>query len=304
MKVKNEFFERGSFNLGNGEQIRFWDDVWLGQITLRNEFPSLYAIASNKNLTVAEVFSTVPLNLPFRRTLLGHNRSQWLNLVERLMRVTILDEPDKFRWNLNSNGVFTVKSFYEDLLNGHTRYLRKYLWKLKIPLKIKIFLWFLNRKELLTKDNLAKRRWTGCKKCVYCEEDETADHLFIKCTFARDIWRLVHFTFNVYPPTSISNMFGTWLNGIDKVTKARIGNGVAAILWAIWNCRNDIIFNKKPSIHYWQVIHKALYWINSWSFLLSVEQRGLMDAGCTRMLTVVRAIFSRHGWLHSRRLDA
>ena len=114
----------------------------------------------------------------------------------------------------------------------------------------------------------------------------------------------MHFTFNVYPPTNIANMFGSWLNGIDKITKARIRIGVAAILWAIWNCRNDIVFNKTSSFHYLQVIHKALYWIESWSFLLPVDQRGLMEAGCTRMITVVRAIFNRHGWLHTRRIYA
>ena len=69
--------------------------------------------------------------------------------------------------------------------------------------------------------------------------------MFISCSFARNIWRLVHFTFNIHPPTSISNMFGGWLNRVDKGTKARIRIGVVAILWAIWNCRNDIVFNKK-----------------------------------------------------------
>ena len=172
----------------------------------------------------------VPINLQFRRTLIGNNRNRWLGLVERLMWINQVDEPDKFTWRLNNNGIFTVKLFYEDLLNGHTRYLRKYFWKLKIPLKIKIFLWFLNRKEILTKYNLIKRRWTGCKKCVFCDVDESTEHLFIKCSFARDIWRLVHFTFNVYPPSYISNMFGNWLKGIDKVTKARIRIGVAVIL--------------------------------------------------------------------------
>jgi hypothetical protein len=46
---------------------------------------------------------------------------------------------------------------YLDLMNGHTRFLHTYLWKLKILLKIKIFMWFLNNKIVLTKDNLAKR---------------------------------------------------------------------------------------------------------------------------------------------------
>ena len=135
-------------------------------------------------------------------------------------------------------------------MNGNTIFLRKYLWKLKVPLKIKIFMWFLYRKELLTKDNLAKRRWMGCKKCVFCDENETVDHLFISCEFASKIWRLIHFTFSITPPTSVTNLFGTWLNGIGKDVKARIHIGVSAFLWAIWNCRNDIVFNKIQIPHF------------------------------------------------------
>ena len=131
------------------------------------------------------------------------------------------------RWSLTTNGIFSVKSYYLDLINGHAAFKRGYLWKLKIPLKIKIFLSFLSIKELLTKDNLAKPRWTGGKKCVFCDTDESVER-----NFARDIWRLVHFTFNINPPTSVSNMFGGWLNGIEKVIKTHVRIGIAAILWA------------------------------------------------------------------------
>jgi hypothetical protein len=48
---------------------------------------------------------------------------------------------------------------------------------MKVPLKIRIFMWFLNRKEILTKDNLVKRNWTGDKKCAFCDEEETIEHL-------------------------------------------------------------------------------------------------------------------------------
>ena len=219
MKVKDDFFNRGTFQLGNGEQIRFWEDRWLGHNSLADEYPALYNIASNKNYSVANVLNTTPINLPSRRILIGNLRDAWLHLVERLMRINLLDQPDRFKWSLTASGEFSVRSYYLDLLNGHTVYLRKYLWKLKIPPKIKKILWFLHRKELLTKDNLAKRRWTGCKKCVFYDMDESVEHLFISCTFARDIWRLVHFTFNIYPPTSVSNMFRCWLNGIDTVPK-------------------------------------------------------------------------------------
>jgi hypothetical protein len=48
---------------------------------------------------------------------------------------------------------------YLDLLEDQTKYLRKYIWKIKVSLKIKIFMWFLHLREVLTKDNLAKRNW-------------------------------------------------------------------------------------------------------------------------------------------------
>jgi hypothetical protein len=76
-------------------------------------------------------------------------------------------------------------------MRGHTIFLRKYLWKLKFPLKIKIFMWFLNNKVLLTKDNLVKRNLKGCQKCCFCNESETAQHLFLVCPFAKIMWRMV-----------------------------------------------------------------------------------------------------------------
>ena len=30
MKVKRDFLRFGRFNLGDGSQVRFWEDVWLG----------------------------------------------------------------------------------------------------------------------------------------------------------------------------------------------------------------------------------------------------------------------------------
>ena len=83
----------------------------------------------------------------------------WSHLFLRLTQVTLNNVPDVLKWSLNQNGQFTVKSMYEDLMNGHTIYLQKYLWKLKLPQKIKKIMWFLHRKVLLTKDNLAKKNW-------------------------------------------------------------------------------------------------------------------------------------------------
>lgn len=154
--------------------------------------------------------------------------------------VHLNDNLDQFIWKLTNIGIFTVKSMYLDQMNGHTRFLYKYLWKLKVPLKIKIFMWFLKNKVLLTKDNLAKRNWNGCQKFVFCDSLESIDHLFLSCPFARIIWRMVYFAYNIPPPSNIGN----WLNWVDKMSKARIRIGVSALCWSIWTCRNNIVFKK------------------------------------------------------------
>jgi hypothetical protein len=141
----------------------------------------------HKNVLVSTVFATVHINISFRRGLNGDKWLKWMHLCQRLMTVTVSVESDKFIWKLTDLGVFSGKSMYLDLMNGHTIFLRKYLWKLKIPLKIKIFMWFLSNKVLLTEDNLAKRKWNRCQKCCFCDSAETVNHLFIDCPFAKII---------------------------------------------------------------------------------------------------------------------
>jgi hypothetical protein len=169
-----------------------------------------------KNVLVADVLTGVPLNIEFRRTLTGNNWKVWLLLLQRLMPVNLTEDLDIFVWKLNTLGTFSVKSMYADIMNGHTVFLRKYIWKIKVPLKIKIFTWFLYKKVIVTKDNLTKRKWNGCKKCVFCDSEESINHLFFTCPFARLIWRIIQFTFNIPPPANVTNMFGNLLNGVEK----------------------------------------------------------------------------------------
>jgi hypothetical protein len=62
------------------------------------------------------------------------------------------------------------------LLDDHTIFLQKYIWKMQVPLKIRIFMWFVFQKAILTEDNLVKRNWDGCTKCCFCDPTEAIDH--------------------------------------------------------------------------------------------------------------------------------
>jgi hypothetical protein len=102
------------------------------------------------------------------------------------MTITLRMELDRFIWSFNSLGQFSVKSYYVDLLNQHTIFLRKYIWKLKIPLKIEIFMWSLHQKVILIKDNLGKHNWNGCPKCAFCDSNESYQSFVLRvpsCSF-------------------------------------------------------------------------------------------------------------------------
>ena len=142
----------------------------------------------------------------------------------------------------------------------------KKIWKMKIPLKIKIFAWYLRRGVILTKDNLARRNWHGSKKCVFSHHDEKIKHLFFQCKVARSIWSVIQVALNLYPPRSVANIFGNWLHEIDHRFRILIRVGALAIIWSLWLCRNDMVFNAKNSSPI-QVIYRCAHTLRSSSSL-------------------------------------
>ena len=157
-------------------------------------------------------------------------------------------------------------------------------------------MWFVHKGVILTKDNLAKRKWEGCKRCCFCEQDETIERLFINCQLAKLLWRTIHITFNIIPPLTISHMFDSWLAGVAPKTAAHIRVGACALLWALWNCRNDVAFNRQTITNFLQVIFRASTWIHTWSLLCRVDHRAHVDIGCRRWEMVARDTYNRFGW--------
>jgi hypothetical protein len=74
---------------------------------------------------------------------------------------------------------------YLDLLDDDTKFLKKYISKMKVPLKIKVFMWFLHRRVILTKDNLINRNWNGNESCCFCDYKESIQHLVLNARLQR-----------------------------------------------------------------------------------------------------------------------
>ena len=71
MKIKEEVLAYGSFEIKDGKQTRFWEDTWVGQRPFREQYPSIYNIARQPHASVANVLSSDPLKVSFRRVLVN-----------------------------------------------------------------------------------------------------------------------------------------------------------------------------------------------------------------------------------------
>jgi hypothetical protein len=120
MHGRDDFFQRGSFIIGDGKGTRFLEDAWLGNLPLAAQYSSLYNIVTHKNVKVANVLSNLPLNIRFRRVLRYDRWDFLLHLVEHLKSIHLNYEVDSFLWSLTASGIFSVGSLYADFMIDHT----------------------------------------------------------------------------------------------------------------------------------------------------------------------------------------
>ncbi|KAJ1695641.1 hypothetical protein LUZ63_012339 [Rhynchospora breviuscula] len=150
------------------------------------------------------------------------------------------------------NGYFSSNSAYKVLADtGIWSYYYKQLWKIKVPPKVKIFLWLLLQDRLLTQDNFQVRGWPTIHSCTTCQSPvtEIAPHLFIHCTFTHRLWDLIQLLFHLPVLTFTDNIIDFWLNNRVNIEK-QWDIIWAAVSWALWKERNARVFSSDASNHY------------------------------------------------------
>jgi hypothetical protein len=81
--------------------------------------------------------------------------------------IRLADEADSLKWHLTRNGVFSVKSMYDNLRMNTRSFWKKYLRRLKVPLNIKIFMCLFYRKVFLLKITLQRYARMGVLNVGY-----------------------------------------------------------------------------------------------------------------------------------------
>jgi hypothetical protein len=113
-------------------------------------------VLRKKQATVAEVLQTAPLNVSFRRALVGTKLTEWHSLVASIVHVTLNNMPDRFVWGLHKNVSFSVNSMYKFLVTNGLKVMQE-IWQMNIPLKKQNLHVVPEKVVIVTKDNLARR---------------------------------------------------------------------------------------------------------------------------------------------------
>jgi len=115
------FFPHCSFEVGDGSSNLFWHDHWCGEIPLKDLFPSLYVLAVDKNAFIVDYREQVSGNNIWAPILVRDGFVDDVSLVSffnKLNEAKVGESSiDRVRWDLTTQGCFTVRSFYLKLLD-------------------------------------------------------------------------------------------------------------------------------------------------------------------------------------------
>ena len=232
--------------VGKGNSTSFWRDVWVCEAPLKDKFPQLFEICNETEINVEKAVKQ-GWQLSYRRWLNEDLQCQHRRLKHLLASFAVNNKNDKPKWSWENTGIFSIKPTYAHLSRNELGAHYKLIWKAKLPLKIKIWLWLIEHNAILAKDNLAKRNWSGDLHCRFCSDMESIDHLFFECLTARYIWSLVAYVLGAtHRPTSFGQ-FWQWIAITLPNRKQFHMIGLAAICWVIWTVRNNSCFEKSQS---------------------------------------------------------
>ncbi|KAJ9701246.1 hypothetical protein PVL29_006548 [Vitis rotundifolia] len=257
--------------VGDGERIRFWEDLWSGDQPLGVRYLRLLRVVTDKNIPISSILgSTHPFswNFNFRRNLSDSEIEDLESLIRSLDRLHLSPSvPDMRSWSLSPTGLFTVKSFFLALSQCSglpSVFPTKLVWNSQVPFKIKSFVWLLRRPYKALSPDICM---------MSMKHGETVDHLFLHCSLTMGLWhKLFQLTKTDWvPPRSIFDMLSTNFNGFGSSKRGIVLWQAAciALIWVVWRERNARIFEDKArnSKNLWDMIH---FLASLWAFCSKV----------------------------------
>ncbi|KAE8655306.1 2-succinylbenzoate--CoA ligase [Hibiscus syriacus] len=132
--------------VGSGQFIRFWQDIWAMECPRKVSFPRLFASSSNQSGKLIEFGEFSPLgwiwNIQLRRSLVDWEFDQWTNLMTIISYFSLSREAsDALLWKGNVAGFYSVNSCVKicSQASQANSFWKKILWKGLVPPRIEGF---------------------------------------------------------------------------------------------------------------------------------------------------------------------
>ncbi|GJW75761.1 RNA-directed DNA polymerase, eukaryota, reverse transcriptase zinc-binding domain protein [Tanacetum coccineum] len=271
LKIKgihlNNFMQK---KLGNGADTYFWEDLWHGDMVLKQRYPRLYALEVKKTVDVASKLSQENLTWSFRRApRSGVEQDQLTDLTTYVEGVVLGVTPDRWYWTLDGSGEFSVASARKVIDdNRFPEVSTQTRWIKAVPIKVNIHAWKVRMDCLPTRLNISRRGIDiPSILCPVCGSvTESSSHLFFDCLVAKDNFRKICRWWEV--DFMEVHTFDEWVSWIVNlripIKHKRLLEGVCfGLWWLIWAYRNKCVFGvvspSKADI-FDDVVSYSFYW--------------------------------------------
>ncbi|CAJ2627870.1 unnamed protein product [Trifolium pratense] len=260
------FRECVSRQVGDGSDTFFWTDPWVDGTSLRERYGRLFDLAENKSASVAEMFmrgwGAGGEAWEWRRQLRAWEEEMLGECQAFLLTISLQDHvSDRWQWRADLDDGYTVRSAYQLLTTQEAVTLDAasgLIWHRQVPLKVSICAWRLLRDRLPTKANLVTRGIlsTEAHLCTYgCGEVESAQHLFLSCSFYGSLWSLVSSWIgsSVVTAQTLSDHFIQFTDsaGGSRARRSFMQLIWLACVWVVWTERNHRLFKGSAnSVHH------------------------------------------------------
>ncbi|CAL1399582.1 unnamed protein product [Linum trigynum] len=117
----------------------------------------------------------------------------------------------------------------------------KAIWTMKVPPKVRHFLWKFSRDILPTGVKVVTKNPQRSDECPFCDQKETQHHLFLECSWSSQIGRGSPWesAFTVHGSSDCMKLMAE----VMKHESLDLEESWAMVLWAIWKEKNAHLFN-------------------------------------------------------------
>ena len=181
--------------------------------------------------------------------------------VEEIIKIPLCTRkiPDFLAGHEESKGVFTVRSAYRMILrtklsregwieeeagtSGNESGSNQWssIWHIKVPSKLRMFVWRLARQSIPCNVLLHHRNMATTHTCALCGARDTWRHALLSCPMAGSVWVLA--PDHIVEQMSMHTEDGAkdWIFALHKIMSQDDFVRVVVTLWAIWGSRRKAI---------------------------------------------------------------